>query len=60
MDGRGGWKRPLLKPIDKAIERMVSESAGRNEDERMSGSEKRKFRRPSRPPHGEGSRTGRI
>ena len=38
---------------------MVSESAGRNEDERMGGSERRKPRRPSRQPHGEGSRAGR-
>jgi len=39
LGGRGGWKRPFLKPTDEAIERMVSESAGRNEDERMGGSE---------------------
>ena len=45
-----------LKPIDKAIVRMVNESPGRNESERTGGPENWKVQRPSRPPHGEGSK----
>ena len=36
-----GWREiKTLKPTDKAIERMVSESSGRNESERRAGPEK--------------------
>ena len=36
-----------LKPIDKAIFRMVSESSGRNESERRYGLEKAKPQKPN-------------
>jgi len=36
-----------LKPIDKAILRMVSESSGRNESERRYGLEKAKPQKPN-------------
>ena len=42
------WKETeTLKPIDKAIARMVSESQGRNGSERSGGPEKLKLRRLS-------------
>ena len=42
------WKETeTLKPIDKAIARMVSESPGRNGSERTGGPEILKLRRPS-------------
>jgi hypothetical protein len=43
-----GWRETeTLKPIDQAIERMVSESPGRNESERRGGPETPRTRRPS-------------
>jgi hypothetical protein len=48
-----------LKPIDKAILRMVSESLGRNESERRFGLERLKPQKPSPLPKGEGSRDRR-
>src|SRR2546422_9965562 len=43
-----GWRETeTLKPIDKAIARMVSESPGRNGSERSGGPEKLKLRRLS-------------
>jgi len=45
----------VLKPIDKAIFGMVSESPGRNESERMGGPESEEPRRPSLQPEDEGS-----
>ncbi len=43
-----GWRETeTLKPTDQAIERMVSESPGRNESERIGGPEIPKIRRPS-------------
>jgi hypothetical protein len=53
-----GWRETkTLKPTDQAIERMVSESPGRNGSERTGGPEIPKFRRLSltverRRPHG--------
>ncbi len=44
-----------LKPIDKAIHGMVSESPGRSESERRSGPESAKPRRSSLQSKGEGS-----
>ncbi len=44
-----------LKPIDKPILGMGSESSGRNESEREGGLESRKPQRPSPLPEGEGS-----
>jgi hypothetical protein len=41
-----------MKPIDKAIFGMVSESSGRNESERIGGLENRKIQGPS--PHRKG------
>ena len=42
------WRETkTLKPIEKAIGRMVSESPGRNVSERRGGPEKLKPRRPS-------------
>ena len=48
-----------LKPIDKAIFWMVSESPGRNESERIGGPESAKPQRPSPQPWGEGSMDSR-
>ncbi len=48
-----------MKPTDKAILGMVSESPGRNESEPTGGLEKLKPRRPSPPVTGEGSMAGR-
>ena len=43
-----GWREAeTLKPTDKAIGRMVSESPGRNGSERSGGPEKLKLRRLS-------------
>ena len=48
-----GWREiETLKPTDKAIVWMVSESPGRNESERRGGPERTKPQRPS--PHAEG------
>ena len=44
-----------MKPIDKAIFGMVSESSGRNESERIGGLENPKLQRPSPHRKGEGS-----
>ena len=44
-----------LKPIDKAICGMVSETPGRNESERTGGPESEKPWRPSLHPEGEGN-----
>ncbi len=49
----------LLKPIDKAIFRMVSESPGRNESERRGGPEIEMPRRPNLRQIGEGNMTQR-
>src|SRR6266852_3910716 len=49
----------VVKPTDQAIERMVSESPGRNESERRAGPERPKPRRPSPHAEGEGRRTRR-
>ncbi len=38
-----------MKPIDKAIFGMVSESSGRNESERIGGLENRKLQGPISP-----------
>ena len=48
-------KTESLKPIDKAIYRMVSKPSGRNESERRSSLEKSKPQRSSTFPEGEGS-----
>jgi len=48
-------KTESLKPIDKAIYRMVSKPSGRNESERTSSLEKSKPQRPSTLPECEGS-----
>jgi hypothetical protein len=48
-----------LKPIDKAIFGMVSESPGRNESERRGGPESAKPWRPSPQLEGEGSKSHR-
>jgi hypothetical protein len=48
-------KTESLKPIDKAIYRMVSKPSGRNESERRSSLEKPKPQRPSTLPECEGS-----
>ena len=46
-----GWRETeTLKPIDKAIFRVVSESLGRNANERRSGLENAKARGPSPQP----------
>ena len=45
----------LMKPIDTAIFRMVSESPGRNVSEPRGGLENMKHWRPSPPSPGEGS-----
>jgi hypothetical protein len=42
-----GRETESLKPIDKAISRMVSESSGRNVSKRRYGLEKRKPQKPS-------------
>ena len=43
-----GWRETeTLKPIDEAIDRMVSESPGRNGSERTGGPERPELRRPS-------------
>jgi len=44
-----------MKPTDKAIQRMVSESPGRNASEPTGGLETEKLRRPSPLGWGEGS-----
>ena len=44
-----------MKPIDKAIFGMVSESSGRNESERIGGLENRKLQGPSPHRKGEGN-----
>ena len=49
-----------MKPTDKAIFGMVSESPGRNASEPSGGLDKKWFRRPSPLPTGEGSMTGRA
>ncbi len=49
-----------LKPIDEAIERMVSESPGRNESERTGSPDKAKPRRLSVSQTRESSRARRI
>ena len=49
----------VLKPTDKAIVRMVSESPGRNASERSGGPERTEIWRPSQPAEGEGSMTRR-
>ena len=49
----------LMKPIDTAIFRMVSESPGRNVSEPRGGLEKMELWRPSPPSPGEGSMVGR-
>ena len=46
----GRRETELLKPIDEAIVRMVSESPGRNESERIGGPERAKPRRPNPQP----------
>jgi hypothetical protein len=51
----GRRETEYLKPIDKAIFGMVSESPGRNESERRGGPESERPRRPSPHPEGEGS-----
>ena len=51
----GRRETEYLKPIDKAIHGLVSESPGRNESERKGGPESEKPRRPSPHPEGEGS-----
>ena len=56
----GGRETDFLKPIDKAIFGMVSESSGRNVSERSGGPESPKLQRPSPPPKGEGSMGGRT
>ncbi len=48
-------KTKLMKPTDKAILGMVSESPGRNESEPIGGLGKHKPRRPSPFPKDEGS-----
>jgi hypothetical protein len=48
-----------LKPIDKAIHGIVSESPGRNESERTGGPESENPRRSSPQPWGEGSMVSR-
>ena len=48
-------KTESLKPIDKAIYRMVSKPSGRNESTRRSSLEKSKPQRPSTLPECEGS-----
>jgi hypothetical protein len=48
-------KTESLKPIDKAIYRMVSKPSGRNGSERRSSLEKPKPQRPSTLPECEGS-----
>jgi hypothetical protein len=48
-----------MKPTDKAILGMVSESPGRNASEPTGGLEKDWLRRPSPLPWGEGSMAGR-
>jgi hypothetical protein len=49
----------VLKPTDKAIARMVSESPGRNASERSGGPERTEVRRPSPHAEGEGNMTRR-
>jgi hypothetical protein len=44
-----------MKPIDKAILGMVSESSGRNASERIGGLETRKLQGPSPHRKGEGN-----
>ena len=44
-----------LKPIDKVALRVMSESPGRNESERIGGLETHKHRKPSLHMKGEGS-----
>ena len=44
-----------MKPIDKAIFGMVSESSGRTESERIGGLETRKLQGPSPHRKGEGN-----
>ena len=46
----GRRETDYLKPIDKAVQGMVSESPGRNESERTGGPESEKPRRPSPQP----------
>jgi hypothetical protein len=48
-----------MKPTDKAILGMVSESPGRNASEPTGGLEKKRLRRPSPLLRGEGSMAGR-
>ena len=52
-------KTKLMKPTDKAIFRMVSESLGRNASEPIGSLEKHKPRRPSPFPKDEGSMSRR-
>jgi hypothetical protein len=51
----GRKETEFLKPTDKAIHGMVSESSGRNESKRRGDLERRKSQRPSLLPEGEGS-----
>ena len=51
----GRKETEFLKPIDKAILGMVSESPGRNASEPTGGLEKKRLRRPSPLLWGEGS-----
>ena len=52
----GGGKPNIMKPIDKPIFGMGSESPGRNESERTGGPESENTRGPSPLRPGEGSR----
>lgn len=54
MDGRGRWKRYLLKPIDKVGVRPVSEYPGRNLRERRGSLVKVRNHWPSLSVVGEG------
>ena len=54
----GRRETEYLKPIDKTIHGMVSESPGRNASEPRSGLEKNESRRPSPLVRGEGSMAG--
>ena len=55
LDGRGWWKRCLLKPIDKVRYRRVSKDPGRNSRERRCSLVKDEYHWPSLFNLGEGS-----
>jgi hypothetical protein len=55
LDGRGWWKRCLLKPIDKVRYRRVSEYLGRNSRERRCSLVKDEYHWPSLSIMGEGN-----